>query len=62
MAAMNVCLFWLPLIEVSSLMTPHKTDHHYGVDNVWGLWKLYLIEGRREAELAHLLAVGEKEP
>lgn len=28
-AALNVCLFWLPLIEVSSLMTPHKTDHPY---------------------------------
>lgn len=31
-AAFNVCLFWLPLIEVSSLMTPHKTDYPYGVD------------------------------
>lgn len=34
-AALSVCLFWLPLIEVSSLMTPHKTDHPYGVDSVW---------------------------
>lgn len=40
--ALDVCLFWLSLIEVSSLMTPHKTDHPYSIDNVWALWKLYL--------------------
>lgn len=40
--ALDVCLFLHPLMEVSLLMTPHKTDHLYGADNVWALWELYL--------------------
>lgn len=40
-AALDIFMFWLSLIEMSSLMTPHKTDP-YGIDSVWALWKLYL--------------------
>lgn len=55
-AALNVYLLWISLIELSSLMTPHRSGHPHGGDNTCALWKLYLIiEGRREAELAHVL-------
>lgn len=39
--ALDIFMFWLSLIDVSSLMTTHKTDP-YGIGSVWALWKLHL--------------------